>query len=222
VQLGREGDEPTAPATRAVLGHVLDVLLRLLHPTMPFVTETLWTALTGRESVVVASWPTHSGASADTVAARRVADLQRLVTEVRRFRADQGLRPTQKVAARLTGLSGADLDPVAAQLLSLARLDEPGEGFAATASIEVRLSRATVQVELDTSGTVDLAAERRRLDKELAAAEKELATTTGKLGSAAFVGKAPDDVVAKIRARQSLATEEIERVTARLAGLGQG
>ena len=221
VQLGRDGDEPTAPATRAVLGHVLEHLLRLLHPTMPFVTETLWTALTGRESVVVADWPTPSGAVVDAVAAQRVADLQRLVTEVRRFRADQGLRPTQKVAARLTGLAAADLEPVAAQLLSLGRLDEPGDGFAATASIEVRLSRATVLVELDTSGTIDLAAERRRLDKELAAGQKELTTTTGKLGNAAFLGKAPEDVVAKIRARQSLAIEEIDRVTARLAGLGQ-
>ena len=221
VQLGRDGDEPTAPATRAVLGHVLEHLLRLLHPTMPFVTETLWTALTGRESVVVADWPTPSGAVVDAVAAQRVADLQRLVTEVRRFRADQGLRPTQKVAARLTGLAAADLDPVAAQLLSLGRLDEPGDGFAATASIEVRLSRATVLVELDTSGTIDLAAERRRLDKELVAGQKELATTTGKLGNTAFLGKAPEDVVAKIRARQSLAVEEIDRVTARLAGLGQ-
>ena len=85
--------------------------------------------------------------------------------------------------------------------------------------VEVRLSRGTVVVELDTSGTVDVAAERRRLEKDLAAAEKELAGTAGKLGNEAFLAKAPDDVVDKIRARQQLAREEVDRITARLAGL---
>ncbi len=221
VQLGRGGDEPSAPNTRVVLGHVLDVLLRLLHPVMPFVTETLWTALTGRQSVVVAAWPVAGGAESDPVAARRVADLQRLVTEVRRFRADQGLRPTQQVPARLTGLAQADLDPIRAQVLSLARLQVADAGFTATASLEIRLSAATVAVELDTSSTVDLAAERRRLDKELAAAEKELAGTAAKLSSTAFLAKAPADVVGKIQARQQQARAEITRVTARLQGLGE-
>ncbi len=219
VQLGRGGDEPSAPSTRVVLGQVLDVLLRLLHPVMPFVTETLWTALTGRDSVVVAAWPVAGGAEADPVAAQRVADLQRLVTEVRRFRADQGLRPSQQVPARLTGLAQADLEPVYAQVLSLARLQVAAAGFTATASLEVRLSAATVAVELDTSSTVDLAAERRRLDKELAAAEKELTGTAAKLANTAFLAKAPAEVVDKIQARQQQAHAEITRVTARLQGL---
>ena len=72
-------------------------------------------------------------------------------------------------------------------------------------------------VEVDTSGTVDVAAERRRLEKDLAAAEKELAGTAGKLGNEAFLAKAPADVVEKIRARQQLAREEVDRITARLA-----
>jgi len=219
VQLGRGGDEPSAPSTRVVLGQVLDVLLRLLHPVMPFVTETLWTALTGRDSVVVAAWPVAGGAEADPVAAQRVADLQRLVTEVRRFRADQGLRPSQQVPARLTGLAQADLEPVYAQVLSLARLQVADAGFTATASLEVRLSAATVAVELDTSSTVDLAAERRRLDKELAAVEKELTGTAAKLANTAFLAKAPAEVVDKIQARQQQAHAEITRVTARLQGL---
>jgi valyl-tRNA synthetase len=74
-------------------------------------------------------------------------------------------------------------------------------------------------VEVDTSGTVDVAAERRRLEKDLAAAEKELKGTTGKLGNDAFLAKAPADVVEKIRARQQVAREEVDRITARLASL---
>jgi valyl-tRNA synthetase len=92
-----------------VLGHVLDVLLRLLHPVIPFITEALWTALTGEESVVVAAWPSPSGAVADPVAAERIDAVQRLVTEVRRFRNDQGLRPRQAVAGRLAGLDETGL-----------------------------------------------------------------------------------------------------------------
>ena len=83
----------------------------------------------------------------------------------------------------------------------------------------MRLSRGTVLVELDTSGTVDVAAERRRLEKDLAAAKKELAQTTAKLGNDEFLAKAPDAVVDKIRGRQQVAGEEVERITARLAGL---
>ena len=83
----------------------------------------------------------------------------------------------------------------------------------------MRLTTGTVVVELDTSGTVDVAAERKRLEKDLAAAQKELAQTTGKLGNEAFLAKAPEAVVEKIKARQQLATEEVQRITARLQAL---
>jgi valyl-tRNA synthetase len=83
----------------------------------------------------------------------------------------------------------------------------------------VRLARGTVVVELDTSGTVDVAAERRRLEKDLAAAEKEHKGTAAKLDNEAFLAKAPADVVDKIRARRQLAQEEVDRITARLASL---
>jgi len=211
-QLAGSQNQPT----RAVLGNVLDALLRLLHPVMPFVTETLWTALTGGESVVVAEWPEASGGVADAVAAHRMADAQKLITEVRRFRADQGVRPSQKVTARLSAMEAANLATMTEQVYSLARLQRPDGEFAATASLEVRLSAATVRVELDTSGSVDVAAERRRLEKDKAMNEKELAGTTAKLASAAFVGKAPAEVVAKIAARQETARAEVARISARL------
>jgi valyl-tRNA synthetase len=205
--------------TTAVLAAVLDTLLKLLHPVMPFVTEVLWKSLTGAESLVIADWPTASGDTLNPAAAQRVADLQKLVTEVRRFRSDQGLADRQKVPARLGGIEQAGLAAQSTAVAALAWLTDPGDGFRPTAEVEVRLAGGTVAVELDTSGTVDVAAERRRLEKDLAAAHKDLAQTTAKLGNEAFLGKAPADVVDKIRDRQKLAREESERITARLAAL---
>ncbi|HNF04797.1 MAG TPA: valine--tRNA ligase [Mycobacterium sp.] len=205
--------------TTAVLAAVLDTLLKLLHPVMPFVTETLWKGLTGGESVVIADWPEPSGMALDHAAAQRVADLQKLVTEIRRFRSDQGLADRQKVPARLAGVEPAGLAGHIPAVTALAWLTSPAADFGASAQVEVRLSAGTVNIELDTSGTVDVAAERRRLEKDLSAAQKELAGTAAKLDNAAFLAKAPADVVEKIRGRRQLASEEVERITARLADL---
>lgn len=208
--------------TRFVLGRVLDVVLRLLHPAMPFVTEVLWTALTEEESIVIAPWPTqedtNGGAEPDEAAARRIEDAAKLITELRRFRSDQGVKPSQPVPARID-CAAADLAQQEDLVRSMARVTPPEEGFEASASIEVRLSRATVEVALDTSGTVDKEAERKRLEKELAAAHKELDTTGKKLGNPNFVDRAPAEVVEKIRERQRIATQEVERLTTRLEGL---
>ncbi|KUI27230.1 valine--tRNA ligase [Mycobacterium sp. IS-1742] len=205
--------------TTAVLAAVLDTLLKLLHPVMPFVTEVLWKTLTGGESLVIADWPQPSGFPLDSVAAQRISDTQKLITEVRRFRSDQGLADRQRVPARLSDIEPAGLDDHVPAVRALAWLTDAGDGFTPSASVEVRLSAGTVVVEVDTSGTVDVAAERRRLEKDLAAAEKELKGTTAKLGNDAFLAKAPAEVVDKIRTRQQVAGEEVERITARLAGL---
>lgn len=204
-----------ADASRRVLGEVLDVTLRLLHPIVPFVTDTLWTTLTGAESLVVTAWPEDDGFR-DAGAEAEVATLQQVVTEVRRFRSDQGLQPAQKVPAQLD-LSGTVLAVHEDAIRSLLRLTAPEEGFSATASLPV----AGATVALDLSGTIDVAAERKRLAKDLAVAEKEKTQTTGKLGNEAFLAKAPDDVVAKIRARQEAAEADIARITAQLAALPQ-
>jgi valyl-tRNA synthetase len=129
------------------------------------------------------------------------------------------LADRQKVPARLGDVEGAGLGGQVSAVTSLAWLTEPGPGFQPSASVEVRLSGGTVVVELDTSGTIDVAAERRRLEKDLAAAQKELASTAAKLGNADFLVKAPEQVVAKIRDRQRVAQEETERINGRLAAL---
>ncbi|MDT9682945.1 valine--tRNA ligase [Streptomyces sp. TRM76323] len=210
------GGGERAKVSARVLGEVLDVMLRLLHPIVPFVTDTLWTTLTGGESLVVADWPADSGFR-DDAAEREIELVQRVVTEVRRFRSDQGLQPGQKVPARLD-LDGTALAPHEAAIRQLLRLQPEGEGFHATASLPV----AGATVALDLSGTIDVEAERKRLTKDLAAAEKEKAQAEGKLGNEAFLAKAPDQVVEKIRTRLAKANEDIARIEAQLAGLPQG
>ncbi len=204
-----------ADNTRAVLGHVLDVLLRLLHPVVPFVTEALWTALTARESVVVAEWPRADSTYTDKSAEREILSLQALVTEVRRFRSDQGVKPTQRVAARLAGIESTPLvahEPAIRQLL---RLADPGDGFGATASLLVE----GLTVELDLSGAIDVAAERKRLQRDLAETQKELAQVTAKLGNEQFLAKAPAAVVEKMQARKAAADADIARLEGQLAAL---
>jgi valyl-tRNA synthetase len=183
---------------------------------IPFVTEELWIALTGRESVVVADWPAPDKAYLDDPAELEIATLQKVVTEVRRFRSDQGLKPGQRVAARLAGLAGAGLAGHEPLIRSLARLDEAGAGFAATATLAVT---GGVTVAIDTRGTIDVAAERARLEKDRAVAEKERAGAVAKLGNSEFLAKAPDPVVAKIKTRLAAAEEELARIEAALAAL---
>ncbi|MFI6417939.1 valine--tRNA ligase [Streptomyces sp. NPDC050842] len=209
-----DGGEQAKVSAR-VLGEVLDVTLRLLHPIVPFVTDTLWTTLTGGESLVIADWPKDSNFR-DEAAEKEIELVQQVVTEVRRFRSDQGLQPGQKVPARLD-VTGTALAPHEAAIRQLLRLQPEGEGFSATASLPV----AGATVALDLSGTIDVAAERKRLAKDLAAAEKEKAQANGKLGNEAFLAKAPDNVVDKIRTRLAKADEDIARIQTQLANLPQ-
>jgi valyl-tRNA synthetase len=202
----------TAERTQRVLGEVLDQLLKLLHPFVPFVTEALWTSLTQGESVVVAPWPEPDPKRVDHLAEAEVAGIQVVVTEVRRFRSDQGVKPSLNVPAVFTGLQPAAESAVR----TLLRLTPPEDGFTATATIT---TANEVTVDLDLSGTIDLAAERARYEKDLAAARKERDANSGKLGNDAFLAKAPDAVVDKVRARVAAAEADIDRIAAALLRL---
>ncbi len=169
--------------------------------------------LTGGESVVIAEWPSDSGFR-DADAEREIGTVQSVITEVRRFRADQGLQPGQRVPARLT-LAGSPLAAHEAAVRQLLRLQPEGDAFTATATLPV----AGVEVALDLSGVIDFAAERKRLAKDLAAAEKEKAQANAKLGNEAFLAKAPDQVVDKIRGRLAKADEDIARIQSQLEKL---
>jgi valyl-tRNA synthetase len=217
-------DEAAAETTRRVLGEVLDRLLRLIHPLLPFLTEELWTALTGAESVVIARWPGEVAAGAagrlaalqpDAAAETEMAALMRLVTEVRRFRSDQGLRPSQQVPARLAGIERTALAQHESRIRTLLRLTEAGPAFEPTATVHAE----GVHVELDTAAGLDVAAERARLAKALATATADVAATERKLANPSFVDRAPAEVVAKNRDRLAAAQREVARLTERIAAL---
>jgi len=225
------GDPDAAAATRTVLGYVLDRLLRLIHPVMPFVTDELWTVLTGGDSVMVAPWPgggrvghlapAAAGADAqpapqrDPAAEAEIESLMRLVTQVRRFRSDQGLRASQPVPAVLAGIGATPLAGHEASIRSLLRLAGPGEEFAPSASVQAE----GVTVQLDTAAAVDIGAERRRLEKDLSAARADAAATERRLATPSFVERAPEAVVARSRERLAAAQAEIARLEQRLAAL---
>ncbi len=179
----------------------------------------MWTALTGGESLVIAAWPKASGAERDEDAAAQIEGLKKLATEIRRFRSEQGLKPGQKVAGKVRGACCVGLTDQVPSVRAMTRLTEPGDEFTVSATLEVGLPKGAVKVELDLSGAIDVVAERKRLEKDLAAARKELAQTSGKLGNEAFLAKAPADVKAKIEARKAAAESDITRINERLAAL---
>jgi len=200
-----------AGASQRVLGHVLDTLFRLLHPVMPFITETLWTTLTGGETLVTANWPVADSSHINKKSEALVGELQKIITEVRRFRNDQGVKPSQKIPGRF--IAPADVTAYASAMAFLLRLELTE--FTPSASVEI----GSMQVELDLSGTVDVVAERARLEKDLITAQKDMKTAEVKLDNEGFMAKAPESVVAEIRERMAATSADIERITAQLAAL---
>lgn len=203
-----------AEKTRRVLGHVLDQLLRLMHPTMPFLSEALWTALTRGKSLVIASWPKISKAGEDAEALSVIGDMQRLITEIRRFRSDQGIKTSARIIAKIEGLSRA-LATYESAIRFLVRLDEPSANFNPSAKIEL----GDFTVHFDLTGSIDVKAERARLSKDLEAIKKDQETARVKLENENFMAKAPMDVVKTIRDRMEFCETEIARISALLAVL---
>jgi len=198
----------SAEVSKRVLGHVLDQVLRLLHPSMPFISEELWCSFTGGETLVTSAWPKSDLSMRDEGSKIVVAQLQDLVTEIRRFRNDQGIKTSAKVSANFVGLVGHE-----AALRQVCRLEVMTN--APSAKIEV----GKVIVEFDLTGAIDVKAERARLTKDLATAEKDRATAKVKLDNEGFMAKAPMEVVQEIRTRLAQTTADIESITAQLAAL---
>ncbi len=200
-----------AAASQRVLGHVLDTLFRLLHPVMPFITETMWTTLTGGETLVTATWPVADAAHINKKSEALVGELQKIITEVRRFRNDQGVKPSQKIPGRI--IAPADVTAYSGAMAFLLKLELTE--FTPSASVEI----GAMKVELDLSGTVDVVAERARLEKDLATAQKDMKTAEVKLSNEGFMAKAPANVVTEIKERMAATSADIERITAQLAAL---
>ena len=202
-----------AAQSQRVLGYVLDQLFRLMHPVMPFITEQLWTVLTGQESLVVAQWPKAQSSHFDKESEALVTQLQEIITEVRRFRNDQGIKTSLKIPGRF--VAPAHIAKYASAMAFVVRM-ELGE-ITASAKCEA----AGVVVEFDLTGSIDVVAERQRLEKDLATATKDKQTAEVKLNNQGFMAKAPENVVVEIRERLEKTTADIERITAALAGLPQ-
>jgi valyl-tRNA synthetase len=180
---------------------------------MPFITEELWTTFTGGESLVVAQWPVALAAHVDKPSEKLVAEMQEIVTDVRRFRNDQGIKTSAKIPARFIA-KGAIADYASAMAFVL-RL-ELGD-ITPSATVEI----GSVKLEFDLTGSIDVVAERARLEKDLAAAIKDKQTAEVKLNNEGFMAKAPESVVIEIRERLSKTSADIERITSQLSTLPQ-
>jgi valyl-tRNA synthetase len=201
----------TAQDSKRVLGFVLDQLLRLMHPVMPFITEVLWTTLTGGESLVIAHWPKANPSHHDTDSEKLIFEVQEIITEVRRFRNDQGIKPAQRIPGQFH--APEEFASYESAMRFILRIDRPNDGPFVTSQT---LVHGNFTIDLDLSQSVDVVAERARLSKDLAAAKKDRATATVKLSNEAFMVKAPANVVAEIRARLAKTDSDIERISAQL------
>ena len=202
-----------AKKSARVLGEVLDKLFRLMHPVMPFITEELWCSLTNNESLMIASWPKSDLSAQDQESVKLVAKMQEIVTEIRRFRNDQGIKSTAKVNAKFTGLKEAGLESYESALRHIVKCEAGGDKFTAKTQI------GNVTVEFDLTGAIDLVAERARLSKDLQTAQRDRDTAKVKLDNEGFMAKAPMEVVTEIRQRLAQTTEDIARITALLEKL---
>ncbi|MCC2980135.1 valine--tRNA ligase [Sphingomonas sp. IC4-52] len=205
--------------TKAVAGWVLDQILVVLHPFMPFITEELWHALAPREhDLIVAHWPMADARAIDPAAAQEIDWLIRLVSEVRSSRTELNVPPGARLPYAVADANAdtqARLARNAATIARLARID-PGAVSGGTAQVVV--DEATFRIAL--GDVIDLAAERTRLAKAIAAAEKERDGLAGRLNNPSFVERAKPEAVEKARADHAEKAAEAERLTAALSRLG--
>lgn len=206
--------------TKVVAGWVLDQILVMLHPFMPFITEELWTGLGDRANypLITAKWP-EPQAQRDTQASADIDWLIKLVGELRGAKAELGLPPGARLTAHFPASLKERTDTLAAQLDRLARLDAIRFDPAPTgASAQLVVEGETITVPLE--GVIDIAAERDRLSKALAAAVKERDSLAGRLANPNFVERAKPEAVDKARADHDAKAAEADRLTAALARLG--
>ncbi|MGR4892160.1 valine--tRNA ligase [Sphingopyxis sp. LARHCG72] len=206
--------------TKAVAGWVLDQILVMLHPFMPFITEELWTGLGDRADypLITAKWPAPDAAR-DTDASADIDWLIKLVSELRTAKAELGLPPGARLTAHFPASLKGRTDKLAAQLDRLARLENVSfDPAPAGASAQLVVEGETITVPLE--GVIDIAAERDRLTKALAAAAKERDGLAGRLNNPSFVERAKPEAVEKARADHAAKEAEADRLTAALARLG--
>ncbi len=220
------GEDAAAKAgTQAVLRHVLDASLRLLHPVMPFVTEELWQRLPraegAAESIMIARFPDAAWGRRDPAAVREMEALQSAVRAVRTLRAESNVSPAAEVEVKLF----AD-DPAARAALESSQALAGKLCKAKSVDVVARPDRPRgcavgvdggVTAFVSLVGLVDARAERGRIEKEISKIEKDVAAVAKKLGNESFVSRAPADVVDKEKARQAENLAALGRLKGALA-----
>jgi valyl-tRNA synthetase len=221
VQIAQGG--AVAASTRHTLLTVLETLLRLAHPLIPFITEELWQAvapLVGAkqgDSIMLAAYPEADPARADTAAQGEMARLKDLINATRNLRGEMSLSPAQKVPLFVEG-EAASAAACAPYMAALARLSEVQvvsalpDGDAPVAIVGDW--RVMLHVEIDRG------AEIARLDKEITRLDGEIAKAKGKLSNASFVDKAPAAVVDQEKKRLADFTSTVEKLRGQRAKLG--
>jgi valyl-tRNA synthetase len=218
------GDEKAKHNTRAVLVHVLEHALRLLHPMMPFVTEEIWQHLPHEgEALIVAKW-IEGGKSTDPEAEAAFARIMDAVRAIRNARSEFNVEPAKRIAALIAaGEHSATFESQRAVLSSLARLDATQLQIVSGVAQKPEQAFSTildsgVQIYLPLAGMLDLEKEKKRLTSELDKARADATRTEAKLNSD-FATKAPADVVQRERERLNATRERIAKLEEQLAEL---
>jgi valyl-tRNA synthetase len=217
LQGGEEGGEET----RAVAGWVLDQILVLLHPFMPFITEELWHAMGVRDhDLIVAHWPMADARALDPEAEREIDWLIRLVSEIRAARTELNVPPGARLPMHVRDAHADTQARLSRQASALARLArvEAAEGEVSGGAAQVVVDEATFVLPLE--GVIDLDAERQRLTKAIAAVEKERDALGGRLSNASFIERAKPEAVEKAKADHADKMAEAARLHAALGRLG--
>ena len=217
--LAEGADADVAAETRAVAGWALDQLLVMLHPVMPFLTEELWHQLAIRDDLVLAQWVATDALPEDAAASADIDWLIGLISEVRSARTELNVPPSAKLAYAVEGASQQTAERLAANAAAIERLARILPGDAGTGGrLAVVHGEATLLIPV--GDVIDLAAEKSRLEKALAAAAKERDALAGRLGNPGFTEKAKPEAVEKAREDHAARAAEAERLQAALARLG--
>ena len=215
-------DEAAQAAVRQTLVYVFERTLRLLHPTMPFVSEELWQHLPhAGEMLIVAPWPTAG--TSYPAEERAFTRLQEATRAIRNARAESNIEPGKRIAAIVAGPYTADFVATRAEFAFLARVapDElqlVAEATAPEGALTLAVEDFAIYLPLD--GLVDRDAERTRLTKEIEAAEAEVGRANAMLSNEGFIARAPDKVVQVQRDRLKGAQERVRLLEERLTALG--
>ena len=205
-----DADAAAQRGTRRTLVRVLEALLRLLHPLMPFITEEIWqkvAPLAGVEgrSIALAPWPTADADKRDQAAEADVQWLQDFILGVRRIRGEMDIAPSKPIPVLLEHATPDDaerLNRFEALIAFLARTESVTVLDASEQAPEAAMSLlGGMRILVPMAGLIDKAAELARLDKQIAQSEGDVQRSEAKLGNERFVARAPEAVVDQERAR---------------------